>query len=320
LNTPTNTTIQKPVGNVSAVVGAVADVQVVEKMSVVRGYYELSKPGITQMIVLTASAGYYLGVKDNLYFHSFGNILHFIVAMLGTALISAGACAWNMYIEREDDSMMKRTKSRPIPSGLISPNHALTFAIITSILGAIFLFFINLPTFLLAVATHLSYVVWYTPTKKRTWTAMLVGGIPGALPALGGWTAASNQIELGGIILFVIMFIWQMPHFLSLAMMYRADYEQGGFILLGKGENGLKVSSLHLLVYSVLLVTIGLTLTVTGVTGWLYFAISLALGIYFVYQAVAVYREPSVANARKSLLASYAYLMGVFLSMFLDKV
>lgn len=319
MNSSTNTTIQQPIGNVSAVVGGVADIQANDRVSVIRGYYELSKPGITQMIVLTASAGYYLGANDELYFYSSGNIIHFIIAMLGTALISAGACAWNMYLEREDDSLMKRTKSRPIPSGLISPKHALVFAIATSVLGAGLLFFINLPTFLLAIATHLSYVVWYTPAKKRTWTSMLVGGIPGALPALGGWTASSGKIELGGVILFVIMFIWQMPHFLSLAMMYRTDYEQGGFVLLGKGENALKVSSLHLLVYSVLLVATGLTLTFVGVTGWLYFAISLALGIYFVYQAVVVYREPSVANARKSLLASYAYLMGVFLSMFLDK-
>lgn len=287
---------------------------------VVHAYYQLTKPGITQMVVFTASAGYYLSVREVSYFTSVYNVLHFLVAMLGTALISSGACTLNMYLERSDDNKMKRTKNRPIPSGIISPNHALYFGILLSVIGSFLLAYINVYTLVLALFTHLSYVVLYTPLKKKSWTAMLLGGIPGALPAMGGWTAGANSIDIGAWILFLIMFVWQMPHFLALAIMYRKDYEQGGFVLLGNSDTGSFISAKHLFAYVLVLIPIGLSLTLFNVTGYLYLFGSLVLSSVLLITSISLLRSTTVTNARKALLASYAYLMGLFIFMFVDKL
>lgn len=295
-------------------------VMVERRGSVVRAYYELTKPGITQMVVLTAAAGYYLAVGDNHYFTSVGNILRFLLAMVGTALISAGSCALNQYLERQDDARMNRTKSRPIPTGIISPTQALLFGCVLSVAGALALATINTLTLVLAIATHLSYIAFYTPLKKRSWLAMLVGGVPGALPAMGGWTAYSGSIDGGAWILFAIMFVWQMPHFLALAIMYRNDYIGGGFVLLGNETNGKTRSAIHALVYAIILLPLSVALTLVGVTGMLYLSGAIVLSGLFIYEAYKVVGDASVANARRMLLTSYAFLMGIFLFMFVDKV
>ncbi len=285
-----------------------------------RGYYELSKPGITQMVVLTAAAGYYLAVGDNSYFASVPHLLHFVLCLIGTACISAGACSFNQYLERDADALMKRTSNRPIPSGLLQAEHSLIFAVVTSILGATALFFVDHISFALALITHISYTVLYTPLKKRSWTAMLLGGIPGALPAMGGWTAGSHELTAGAWILFGLMFLWQMPHFLALAIMYRIDYQRSGFALLGKGEGSAPMVARHALGYAVALVPIGYLLFHYNIVGTLYLIGFCALSAFFVWRAYATTRDASVSNARKLLLASYAFLMGVFLFMFVDKI
>lgn len=304
----------------AAVTENIIEEQHVTTADSIRAYYQLTKPGITQMVVVTAAAGYYLSIRDVAYFTSIQNLFHFVIAMLGTALISSGACTLNMYLERYDDGLMKRTKNRPIPSGIISPVHALIFGVITSVLGALFLGYINMLTLGLALVTHLSYIALYTPLKKKTWFAMVLGGIPGALPAMGGWTAGLNSVDAGAWVIFLIMFIWQMPHFLALAIMYRKDYEQGGFVLLGNQENGSTISAKHLLIYVLVLIPVGLSLTYFGITGYLYLLGSLLLSGYLLYSAIILIQSTTVVNARKTLLASYAYLMGLFIFMFVDKL
>ncbi len=285
-----------------------------------RGYYELSKPGITQMVVLTAAAGYYLAVGDNSYFTTIPHLLHFVLCLMGTACISAGACSFNQYLERDADALMKRTSSRPIPSGLISPEHSLYFAIATSVIGAVALYFVDTISFVLALITHISYTVMYTPLKKKSWTAMLLGGVPGALPAMGGWTAGSHELSAGAWILFALMFLWQMPHFLALAIMYRIDYQRSGFALLGKGEGSSTMVAWHALAYSLALIPTGYMLYHENLVGSLYLIGFALLSFFFVWRAIAVTQDSSVSNARKLLLASYAFLMGVFLFMFVDKI
>ncbi|MBL7999903.1 MAG: protoheme IX farnesyltransferase, partial [Candidatus Kapabacteria bacterium] len=257
------------------------------------------------------SLGYFLEVQ---------NIIHFVVMMFGTVFISSGACVVNHYLERADDALMNRTKNRPIPSGLVSPNAALLFGILCSVAGAGMLATINITTLMLALLTHISYVAVYTPMKKKTWTAMLVGGLPGALPAMGGWTAVTNAIDMPALVLFGIMFIWQMPHFLALAIMYRGDYERGGFVLLNDTHSRNVRSAQHAFAYSLLLIPCAAALTMLDVTGWLFAAGCVCLGGYFAYTALNCIKDCTTTSARKMLISSYIYLMGIFLLMFLDKV
>ena len=288
--------------------------------SVLKGYYELTKPGITQMVVLTAAVGYYVGLPHSIPFASVDNILRFVVFACATTLVSAGACALNHYVERNDDAVMKRTAQRPIPSGLISANAALIFAVISSVVGLSAMFLINTLTFALALCTTLSYVFVYTPMKKKSWIAMLVGGIPGALPVLGGYTASTGHTDMTAFLLFAIMFVWQMPHFLALAMMYRHDYERGGFALLRSEESQQTTVALHALIYTAILLPLGIMLGVIANVGSLFVAGHVILCAVFVYTALKVVRETTPVRARKLLLTSYAYVMGVFLLMVIDKV
>ncbi len=289
-------------------------------MSVVRGYYELTKPGITQMVVLTAAVGYYLGFPSGMSFSTVDNLVRLVLLILGTAFISGGSCAFNHIMERDDDATMKRTGQRPIPSGVISVRSAVAFATLCTILGVVALSFTNTLTLVLAVATFLTYLLLYTPLKKKTWFAMFVGGIPGALPAVGGWTAVTGSIDVVAIVLFGIMFVWQLPHFLALAMMYRQDYERGGFALLRKSEAEQNVVAKHALGYTIVLVPLGLLLAVFGMVGGLFVVGYAALSFVFLKSAVAVVKLPNPASARRLLLASYAYVMGAFLLMVIDKV
>ncbi|MFM8179900.1 MAG: heme o synthase, partial [Candidatus Kapaibacterium sp.] len=290
------------------------------QVTALRGYYELTKPGITQMVVLTAAVGYYVAFPPGVPFASVDNLVRFVYLILGTALISGGSCAFNHILERADDATMKRTGQRPIPSGLISVRSAAVFATLCSVLGLLLLTLINTVTMVLAAATFLAYLAVYTPLKKKTWLAMFVGGIPGALPAVGGWTAVTGQIGPVALVLFGIMFVWQIPHFLALAMMYRQDYDRGGFALLRKDESGQHVVAKHALAYTIVLVPLGMALTFLGSVGALYLVGCSVLSVAFVKKAVDVVREPVPMMARRLLLASYAYVMGVFLLMVIDKV
>jgi protoheme IX farnesyltransferase len=286
---------------------------------VVRGFYELTKPGITQMVVLTAAVGYYLSLPQASEFAATENLIRFVLFTLGTAFVSAGACTFNHVMERHDDAVMKRTVLRPIPSGLISAQQASLFGAFVTLAGLAMLWFVNEITLLLALTTSLVYLVLYTPLKKRSWLAMFVGGIPGALPAVGGCTAVAGSLTSTSLVLFAIMFVWQMPHFLALAMMYRNDYDRGGFALLRREESSQRVVALHALVYTVILLPVGLMLFFMGVAGSM-FAVGYAiLSIAFIKSAAEVLADTTPARARRLLLSSYAHIMGAFLLMVIDK-
>lgn len=294
---------------------------VVAAPSLLKGYYELTKPGISQMVALSTLAGYYLAVQGNVvtYMSDVTNAVHLLTTMAGTLAISSGSCAINHVLERNDDARMKRTATRPIPSGLISPTAATVFGAALTLGGASLLWTINSLTFILAIVTWVSYIAVYTPMKKRSSLAVLVGGIPGALPFAGGWTAVQGTLDPVAIALFAILFFWQLPHFYALSWMYRSDYRTAGFVLRSLRDEAHITLGRQMVLTSALTMLAAVVPTLLGATGWLYGAGSLLLGAWLVVESVRFLKTGEHSAARRVLLTSYAVLMGVFVLMFLDK-
>lgn len=290
-------------------------------LTTLRAYYELTKPGITKMVVLSASAGYYLGLENpSAHFATSGNVANLILTVLGTTLVAAGSCALNNYIERDYDKLMKRTMNRPLPSGKLAPFEALMFGVAMSGMGIFMLTFVHWMVVVLAVVTLVSYVAIYTPLKRKTTLSLLVGGIPGAIPTIGGYIAASGSLSSSAWAFFGILFFWQMPHFLSLSWIYKQDYARGRFVMLAVLDETGKTVARHTLLYVIVLTVVTLALTITGATGWAYAAVSALLCANFMYNAVRFYGNVSPVNARKVLISSYFYLLGVIIMIFIDKV
>ncbi len=285
-------------------------------------YYELTKPGITQMVALTTLAGFYLAIPTDLitFAASTSNWLIFLATMVGTILISGGSCVFNHILERESDARMRRTASRPIPSGAISLRQAVIYGGILTLSGAALIATVNMVTLALAVLTWLSYVVVYTPLKKKTSIALLVGGIPGALPFAGGWTAMSGSLDLVAWSLFAILFFWQLPHFLALSWMYKTDYKEGGFVMRAINEPTGRIVGVQMIVTSALTLCSAMLPTVLGVTGMLYAVGAAALGLWLTVASVQFMQQRDHPSARRVLLTSYAVLMGIIVLMFVDKV
>lgn len=289
--------------------------------SIVRQYYELTKPGISQMVAMTTLTGYYLAIPTDLvsYATTPGVWLHAASTLVGTLAISSGSCVVNHIMERDIDARMKRTASRPIPAGIISTTQASVFAAVLTLGGAGLLLTTNLLTFGLAIATWLFYVLVYTPMKQRSSLAVIVGGIPGALPFAGGWTAVRGTMDPMAIALFAILFCWQLPHFYALSWMYRSDYRAGGVVLRAISDESGSTLAWQMILTSVL--TLGSTVvpTILGSTGYLYLVGSSVLGAWLVVESLRFRATPDAAAARRVLLTSYAVLMGIVLLMFLDK-
>jgi protoheme IX farnesyltransferase len=288
----------------------------------ISAYYNLTKPGITRMVVLTTTTGYYLAIPDASfeYFGVLSHLFRLALSIVGATLICAGSCVLNNYIERDIDKLMKRTMNRALPSGEISEKKGLLFGIILSLLGAVCLFFINYLTLWIAIATWVSYVIFYTPLKRKSVLSLFVGAVPGALPMLGGWTAYKNRIDYPAIVLFALMFVWQLPHFLSLSWMYKKDYERGGFVMTAVGDETGKRVSTETLIYCLLLLPISLALWQTGVVGNIYAVGAVVLGLIFIGFALKFRLERTHDNARATLLSSYLFLTGLVILMFLNKL
>lgn len=289
--------------------------------SLLRQYYELTKPGISQMVAMTTLTGYYLAIPTDLvsYATVTENWLHAVSTLVGTLAISSGSCVVNHIMEKDVDARMKRTASRPIPSGSISISNASIFAAVLTISGAALLATTNILTLLLAIATWLFYVAVYTPMKQRSSTAVIIGGIPGALPFAGGWTAISGTIDPMAIALFAILFFWQLPHFYALSWMYRSDYRAGGVVLRAIADETGSTLAWQMIVTSALTLAATIVPTLLGSTGYLYLVGASVLGAWLVIESVRFRSTPDAASARRVLLTSYAVLMGIVLLMFLDK-
>ncbi|MCZ7557927.1 MAG: heme o synthase [Bacteroidia bacterium] len=280
-------------------------------------YYELTKPGITLMVVVSTAAGFWLALPK--HFALLDYLLLFIATVVGTALVSAGSCVLNHVMEHRYDLEMKRTMFRPIPSGKITAAQATWFGIALAAAGLALLVIAQPLTAGLAALTLFLYLAVYTPLKRVTPLSTLVGGIPGALPPLGGYATVTGSITLEAGVLFMILFLWQMPHFFSLAWMYRKDYERGGFrMLTALDESGIVVAK-HIVSYTILLLLFSLLPTVYGDTGLLYFGAALLLGGAFLAMGLRFMHTRSNTRARAVLLTSYLYLLALLTLMFIDK-
>ena len=277
-------------------------------------YLELTKPRITFLIVLTSAAGFFLGAPGNV------NYMLFFHAMYGIALLSSGLATLNQYMERDLDGLMRRTASRPLPSGRLAPAEALILGSILIVGSEIYMaLLVNPLTALFGVTVIIGYLFLYTPLKTRTTLSTVVGAFPGAMPPLMGWTAATGRVSAGGMALFASLFLWQFPHFLAIAWMYREDYGRAGIVMLPVVEPDGRVTGQQIVIYTLLLVPISLLPTILGMSGLAYFYGAIALGALFLLFSLRAAFSKSRQEARRLLLASVIYLPLLFVLMVLDR-
>jgi heme o synthase len=278
-------------------------------------FFELTKPGITRMVLVTTAAGFYLASRGTFDFGLFLNTL------FGTALAASGTNALNQWVERDADRYMNRTSSRPLPSGRLGSTEALAFAWAISIVGMAYLaVLVNLTTAIIVALSLSSYVFVYTPLKMKTWFSTVIGAVPGALPILAGWTATGRPISAGAWALFAIMFVWQMPHFYALAWIYREDYGRAGFQMLTVVDKTGRRAGRHTLLFAAALIPISILPTVFGVAGYIYFAGALALGVAFLVVASKMLNKPNEKIAWRVFTGSIIYLPILLLLMVADKM
>jgi len=286
---------------------------VVEERSAFGLVVELVKARLTALVLITTAVGFYAGSRVTDYWLMFHTLL-------GTALVACGAAALNQLLEREHDAKMLRTKDRPLPSGRMEPETVLLIGAALSVCGLVYLTLaVNVLTAFLGVLTLGSYLFVYTPLKRVTSLNTLIGAIPGALPPLMGWTAVRGEVSVEGWTLFAILFFWQLPHFMAIAWLYRDEYERAGFAMLPVIDpTGVRTGS-QALSHTLGLIPVSLCPTAFGMTGMLYFAGALALGLAFLYCAVQFKRELSKARARQLFFASILYLPLLLGLLVLDK-
>jgi protoheme IX farnesyltransferase len=279
-----------------------------------RDYIELTKPRITWLILMSTAVGYFFGHHGA---WSFWSVLHTI---LGTALIASGTAALNQWYEREADRKMRRTADRPIPSGRLSAGRALIFGALLSVAGfAELAFGLNWLSAFLGLFTLLSYLFLYTPLKQRTPLSTLVGAFPGAMPPIIGYAAASGILDAQAWTLFAILFLWQFPHFLAIAWMYREDYERAGIRMLPVVQPSGEATARQIVLYSLALIPVSMAPSLLGMSGKIYFFGALALGLWYLYSGVRVALDRTILRARAVLLVSVIYLPLIYGLMLLDR-
>jgi protoheme IX farnesyltransferase len=278
-------------------------------------FADLVKARLTLLVLLTTMVGFYVGYPGPI------DVLLLIHAMLGTALVAAGASALNQFLEREHDAKMQRTEDRPLPSGRLQPGTVLLLGGISSGLGLIYLTLIVNPlTGLLGAATLGSYLFVYTPLKRITTLNTVVGAIPGALPPLMGWTAARGEISPGGWALFAILFFWQLPHFLAIAWIYREEYSRAGFVMLPVVDPTGERTGRQAVSHTLGLLPFSLCPFVFHLAGPVYLAGAILLGAAYLWFAVQFSRQLTVSGARRLFFMSIIYLPLLLGLMVLDKV
>ena len=278
-------------------------------------YLTLTKPELTLLSMMTAVAGFLLGGGGE------NNAAEFLALVLGTGLVGGGAGALNQFIERSPDALMHRTAQRPLPAGRMSPGSALVFGVACSLAGLVLLgAYTNLLTGFLGGVTLATYLLLYTPLKRLTPLATIVGAVPGALPPVMGWTAVQGSLGGGAWLLFALLFCWQMPHFLSLAWMYRKDYERAGYRILTVLDHDGRRTARQILVFLSLLLPVSVGLTTASGLGFLYAAGAAITGLAFVTAGIRFAGSRTAVAARSLFLASLAYFPLLFLFMILDRI
>jgi heme o synthase len=277
-------------------------------------YYELTKPRITFLIMLTSAAGFALGSRGAV------NYVLLAHALIGIGLLSSGIGTLNQFIERDLDGLMRRTADRPLPSGRLFPFEALWFGVLLTAGAEVYLaVLVNTLTSLLGLTIIAGYLFVYTPLKTRTSLSTAIGAFPGAMPPLMGWVAARGEIDIAAWVLFAILFLWQFPHFLAIAWMYREDYGRAGIRMLPVVEPDGRVTGQQIIAYAVMLVPVSLLPTVLGISGKVYLVAAFVLGILFLAFSIRAALSKSNQHARQLLLASVLYLPLLFGVMVLNR-
>jgi len=288
-----------------------------------RDYIELTKPRITWLILMSTGIGYFFGLRGAANWWDFFRNIHLLSLLntvLGTGLIASGTAALNQWYERDADRKMRRTADRPLPSGKLTSGRALAFGIALSIAGFVELWFgVNLLCALIGLFTLASYLFLYTPMKQRTWWSTTVGAIPGAMPPIIGFAAASGTVTADGWVLGAILFLWQFPHFYSIAWMYKDDYARAGIQMLPVVEPDGRSTARQIVLYGIALIPVSLIPTMLGMSGRLYLIGALLLGLWFLYSGVRVAVERSLSRARNVLITSVLYLPLIYGLMLIDR-
>jgi len=283
--------------------------------SIAEAYFELTKPSITFLILISTALGFYLG-GDGIQDH-----FKFLITLLGSCLVSSGAGALNHFAEMESDWLMERTKKRPLPTGLIEPDNARIFGLGLTLIGSgLLYFYVNPLTSVLALITTLLYLFIYTPLKKITWLNTSIGAIPGSIPTLGGWVAATGSLEPEAWVLFAILFLWQHPHFYAIALMYRDDYKKASLKMLPVVEPDGKRTNRQIIWHALLLIPVSLVPVYMNTQGLIYFYGALFLGVCYLISGFLLTKKFSMENARSLLQMSVIYLPALFIIILLDKL
>jgi protoheme IX farnesyltransferase len=277
-------------------------------------FYELTKPRMNFLVVLTTMVGFYMASRGSLDWRLL------LTTLFGTAMTAAGASVLNQFAERELDALMPRTKNRPLPAGRVEPLEALAWGVGLGICGvAILASGVNLLTALLGACTLLSYVFVYTPLKRVTTLNTVIGAVPGAIPPMMGFTAVHGALSPAALVVFAILFVWQMPHFLAIAILYRRDYAMAGFKMLPVVDEELSVTGRQIVLYATALIPVSLMPAYVGLAGQAYYAVALMLGLAFLSFGVSCAASKTRLDARKLFFASIIYLPALLGVMMLDK-
>lgn len=280
----------------------------------ITAFVELTKPRIAVLLVLTSAAGFYLGSTGQ-----FDWIL-FVNSVIAITLLAFGVATLNQYWERDLDQLMKRTATRPIPTKKVTSHEALVFGLAQCVIAEVYLALaVNVMTAVLGLVVIVGYVLVYTPLKTRTSASTAIGALPGALPPLMGWTAATNEISLAAWGLLATQYLWQFPHFLSIAWMYREEYAKAGILMLPVVEPSGRITVRQIVLFSIMLLPVSLAPFFFGVSGIVFLVGASLLGLWLLWSSIRVARTKTNEDAKKLLLVSVVYLPLLFLLMVADK-
>ena len=278
-------------------------------------YWALTKPRVTFLVVMTTLAGFYLANSGQT------DIILLLNTLIGTALIAGGTAGLNQCLESDADSRMRRTMLRPLPSGVLDQGSAFAFSLALAVAGAAYLALgANPLTAALGVLTALLYLLLYTPLKCHTPLCTAIGAVPGAIPPLMGFAAVNGVLDAQALTLFAILYFWQFPHFLAIALIYREDYERGGFKMLPSTDRDGSLTSFQIIAGSVCLIFVGLLPTWLELAGNFYLVGSILLGVVLLFQGIGVARTRTTAAARRLMRGTVIYLPLVLILMALDKL
>jgi protoheme IX farnesyltransferase len=278
-------------------------------------FFELAKPRVVLMVLITAFVGFYVGSA------ALPDYLRLINMLLGTALAAGGTLALNQFMERQSDALMQRTRHRPIPDGRVQPGEAFWFGAVVTLAGLAYLALaVNAISAWVTALITASYLLLYTPMKRKSSLCILAGAVPGALPPVIGWVAARGRLDIDAWVLFAILFLWQVPHTLAIAWLYRDDYARAGIQFLPVIDPDGSSTNRQILSHCAALLAVSLLPTLLGLAGAVYFTVAFVLGVGFLASGVRLAMESSLNGARRLLFASLIYLPVLLLMMALDRV